>query len=273
MRKVIIALLLGTFCMAHAQVEFAPAPKLLDKYDVMDTCQLKITYKLKIIPDPQKPSYTYNDVQILEIGKNSAKSYSHLLYEKDSIWTSLNAKGIVNTPLLQHAVLPTEVFLSGKDKQTTVVYRTILGGPIYIYTEPTENLKWTIASEQKTILGYNCQKATATFRGRDYEAWFTMDIPSKYGPYKFTGLPGLILSLQDNNKEYSWNCIGIKKGNNKMTINKYKWEYDKTTPEKLEQIVSRMYKDPIQFIQSLGSKMINKTNTELSMPYNPLEKE
>lgn len=272
MRNIIIVLLLGVFCTAHAQIEFAPAPKLLNKYDVVDTCLFKITYKLKIVPNPQKPNYTYNDVQILEIGKNSAKSYSHLLYEKDSVWTSLHARGIENTPILQQAVLPTEVFLSGKDKQTTVVYRTIFGGPIYIYTEPTENIKWSITSDKKTILGYDCQKATATFRGRDYEAWFTMDIPSKYGPYKFIGLPGLILSLQDSLKEYCWDCIGIKKGNHKMTINKYKWEYNKITPDKLEQIVSRMYKDPFRFLQSLGAKVRNETNSELSMPYNPIEK-
>ena len=164
MRKIIFALLLGAFSTVQAQIEFAPAPKLLNKYDVMDTCQFKITYKLKIVPDTQKKSYTYNDVQILEIGKNSAKSYSYMLYEKDSICTKLNAKGVSNTPLLQKAVLPMEVFVSGKDNQTTVVYRTILGGPIYIYTEPTENIKWTIASSRKTILGYNCQKAIATFR-------------------------------------------------------------------------------------------------------------
>ncbi|RHL02428.1 MULTISPECIES: GLPGLI family protein [Bacteroides] len=272
MRKIIFALLLGAFSTVQAQIEFAPAPKLLNKYDIIDTCLFKITYKLKIVPDPQKKSYTYNDVQILEIGKNGAKSYSYMLYEKDSICTKLNAKGVSNTPLLQKAVLPMEVFVSGKDNQTTVVYRTILGGPIYIYTEPTENIKWTIVSGRKTILGYDCQKATATFKGRDYEAWFTMDIPSKYGPYKFVGLPGLILSIQDSNKEYNWECIGIKKGNNKTTINKYKWEYNNTTPEKLEQTVSRMYKDPIHFMQSLGAKVRNETNSGLSMSYNPLEK-
>lgn len=278
MKKNAVTVLLGVLYSVLVQAQnpaitqMSPFSSSLKKYEVLDTCRLKITYQLKIAPDPQKPDYIYKDIRILEIGKNMAKSYSYLLYQKDSLCTELEAKGAESLPALQQTVLPMEVFVSGKDHQTTVIYRAIANAPVYIYTEPTENIRWNIRDERKEILGYNCQKATATFRGRDYEAWFTTEIPSKYGPYKFVGLPGLILSIQDSLKEYCWECIGIKKGNKDMTIKRYKWEYTKITPEKLETIISKMYDNPILFLQSLGTKIHNLSGKPMTILYTPLEK-
>lgn len=55
---------------------------------------------------------------------------------------------------------------------------------------------WKLITENKKILGFDCQKATAKFRGRTYEAFFTKDIPYNDGPYKFDGLPGLVLQVK-----------------------------------------------------------------------------
>ena len=55
-------------------------------------------------------------------------------------------------------------------------------------------IDWTIdASAQKLFGTYPCLKATGHFRGRDYEVWFTPDLPISSGPHKLGGLPGLIL--------------------------------------------------------------------------------
>lgn len=62
----------------------------------------------------------------------------------------------------------------------------------------------------KSDVLYTCVKATAKFRGRTYEAWFASDIPIFNGPWKFGGLPGLILSLTDSKNEYHFECIGIE---------------------------------------------------------------
>ena len=59
------------------------------------------------------------------------------------------------------------------------------------YTESLPHFSWNITEEQKTIDNYVCQKATCTFGGRTYEAWFAPDIPISDGPWKFYGLPGL----------------------------------------------------------------------------------
>ena len=51
------------------------------------------------------------------------------------------------------------------------------------------------------IKTYTCKKATTHFRGRDYIAWFTTDIPIVAGPWKFNGLPGLVIDIEDTRRQ------------------------------------------------------------------------
>jgi len=62
--------------------------------------------------------------------------------------------------------------------------------------------KWSLKNEIKKIGKFNCQKATIKFRGREYTAWFTQEIPVPFGPWKFQGLSGLILEVYDNDRVF-----------------------------------------------------------------------
>ena len=64
-------------------------------------------------------------------------------------------------------------------------------------------------SEQKKIGLFNCQKATATYRGREYTAWFTAQIPVSHGPWKLRGLPGLILEVTEETGKYGFKAISL----------------------------------------------------------------
>lgn len=67
----------------------------------------------------------------------------------------------------------------------------------YLALDNPPVIKWNLKyKETKKIGKYVCKKATATFRGTDIEAWYTIDIPVPLGPYKFKGLPGLILEVK-----------------------------------------------------------------------------
>lgn len=80
----------------------------------------------------------------------------------------------------------------------------------------SENIKfnWKIENEKQKIGEYNAQKATTDFGGRKWTAWFTTDLPFQDGPYKFNGLPGLIVKIEDSEKNYSWVIQGNKKVDN-----------------------------------------------------------
>jgi len=84
---------------------------------------------------------------------------------------------------------------------------------------------WKLHQETKKIGNFICQKATIKFRGREYTAWFTSDIPVPYGPWKFQGLSGLILEVYDTDKvlHITTNSIEINNNNNCETRvnNKY----------------------------------------------------
>ncbi|WP_155952925.1 GLPGLI family protein [Prevotella sp. HUN102] len=71
----------------------------------------------------------------------------------------------------------------------------------YVITEDISTPEWIINEDSViNVLGMECKKATADFRGRHWEVWYTEQIPVSLGPWKLNGLPGLILKA---------NCPGL----------------------------------------------------------------
>lgn len=79
--------------------------------------------------------------------------------------------------------------------------RTIFKKGVYhrcTVLEPMDLFEWTLINERKGIMSYTAYKAETTFRGRSYTAWYTPEIRVNAGPWKFNGLPGLILEVTDS---------------------------------------------------------------------------
>lgn len=82
------------------------------------------------------------------------------------------------------------------------------------YTFRVEDIHWKIDNlTNKVIQGYKCTKAVAKVGKRIYIAWFTHEIPVNDGPYKFKGLPGLILKVNDKNKYFNFELFSVIKMN------------------------------------------------------------
>lgn len=95
---------------------------------------------------------------------------------------------------------------------------------LYLVTEALPKLDWDLNHPDTLKIGtYMCNKATTSFRGRNYIAWYTNDIPITFGPWKFHGLPGLILDMYDQTHKYEWIVTKITK----KTINEKILNQDK----------------------------------------------
>ena len=77
-------------------------------------------------------------------------------------------------------------------------------------TEDIPDFNWQVTEEKKVVAGYTCHQATGMHRGRKFTAWFTPQIPVNAGPWKFSGLPGLILEVNEDEGKYNWYCKNIK---------------------------------------------------------------
>lgn len=74
----------------------------------------------------------------------------------------------------------------------------------YFVISSEDKINWKIQKETKELQGIILQKATAQYGGRDWIAWFTMIFPIQEGPYKFRGLPVLIIELYDSEKRFHY---------------------------------------------------------------------
>lgn len=78
------------------------------------------------------------------------------------------------------------------------------------YEEEMPSFEWELTDSVAEVLGYECQSARCRFRGREWTVFYTEEIPLMDGPWKFHGLPGLIMKASDGKGHYTFECIGIK---------------------------------------------------------------
>ncbi|MCR4774425.1 MAG: GLPGLI family protein [Prevotella sp.] len=100
-----------------------------------------------------------------------------------------------NNPDKRRAASPgNNEYLYTNLKEGKISVYTSLMGTRYVTEEAIPIMEWSIMEDSaKNVCGYECHKATTNFRGRTWEVWYTDDVPVSAGPWKFGGLPGLIL--------------------------------------------------------------------------------
>ena len=188
---------------------------------VLDNAYLKCQYEY-IWKQDTLSGKTRDDLLILQVGENLSKCYSYYSNEVDSImalpngdelWTQmfeaeLKKKGVAarNFPRKRMRTYVYKNYPSGK---MTVTDGVSLQD--FIYEDELNAQQWEIKDSTKTILDYPCQMAACNFRGREWTAWFTTDIPVSDGPWKFGGLPGLIMEAYDKGNQYVFTIVGLQK--------------------------------------------------------------
>lgn len=279
MKQLIRILLILMPFVANAQV---PHSQSLENGKTADTAKYKVTYQLRYKNHPDDKDYM-EDTRILLIGKERYKDCSDILLHFDSIRTEENRRGSSTYSNPTGNPWPLEIIGSLQDKTVNIKYRLPIMAGTLRYEELLPALTWNFVPDSSTtILGYDCQEATTEYAGRNYKAWFTTELPLPYGPYKFGGLPGLILRIQDAESQYNWECSGFEKCTE--PIMSYEYDNEKgCSPEDAAKTIARYFKSPYAFLSSgmggvrimiRGSdgKFRNSSDIEeQSIPYKALE--
>lgn len=252
---------------------YGPHFMLLDKFQAIDSADLKFTYKFTHVRDSANADNTKKtDIQTLLIGKNSSKYFS-----QEFVDFCISAKISKYYTNRNAGTSSFEIFKNYPNNKMTVTEiggECFLGGT-FIYEETTPSFNWEIKNDTTTILSYLCQKATVTFRGRSYEAWFTQDIPINNGPWKFAGLPGLILQIEDRKQHVVFECMGIEKLKQLEPIKLYSFPYTQITRKNLDKLFRRFLENPVGYMRTINIEVafqLDPTSIPKE-PYNPIELE
>lgn len=246
----------------------------------IDTAEVTVYYAFNA--DDIKDENTYIDLGWLQVGKQYAKYASYFMAHSDSTYKAVLIKSgaAEGFPMQKNGgKFPSywseyqydEIFI--KDGQLTeyAIMPMNLDRECCQYTEPVPKQQWTLKDEQQTIHGYRCQKATCRWRGRDYEAWFTSEIPIQRGPWKFGGLPGLIVKISDAKKEYNFELVKLERTPRPIMS----WNFSRFKNVKRLDMLKLQKKINVNWLTVLyGGKVTSlEGNTFPDHPYNPMELE
>ncbi len=131
--------------------------------------------------------------------------------------------------------------------------------------ESKAKINWEIRAETDTIEGFKVQKAVTTFAGKIWYAWFTNEIQIQDGPYKFCGLPGLILSVEDDKGDHIFRLIGSKKQSKNLIFSPVKGKAIEVTPQKFNQLWNEFKKDPAKNIKLIHGSAAMSDNWFLTL--------
>ena len=197
---------------------------------IIDHAKIKCCYVYKEVKDTLKGK-TREDLVYLQIGAECSKCFSFYTFRYDSLtsssegWKELHAMvrsfnanwkdkeaGYPAPASDPFPRLTAYLYKNYPQGRMTVADRLVTD--YYQYEEDMNLQEWDLQEDStKTILGYECQKATCKFRGREWTAWFALDVPISDGPWKFSGLPGLIMEVYDRGNQQYFCINGMQKVN------------------------------------------------------------
>lgn len=217
----------------------------------------KFTYEYTFVSDSTSLDNKMSEQTVLQVTPEGSLFYSEVVYKSDStafaaLKKELEATGAINVKSgmrkghFRDRI--SKAYPSFKINQITRV-----GNNTYSVSDERD-LNWNIVNENKKIGEWNTQRAETYFSGRHWTAWFTAEIPIQDGPYKFHGLPGLTVEVEDENKSHRFKLIGISKLETPIRVEDI---YDQKAIEinysQYEKLFKDNRKDPLRHFRNLVS--------------------
>lgn len=210
-----------------------------------DTMALDIGYRLSQFSDLTAPTKDSLRKLIFEHGRVKSLTVIRNQEIAESVVSLNQSKGGNGNVILPNSYVSFTIY---KDRDKRHIYtldkELNLEETTIFFDEKIEPQLWTIENDTCRILNYLCNKATTKFRGREYEVYFTTEIPINEGPWKLYGLPGLILTARTTDGALSFQAIGIEKAKDKSI----------TIPDSKDYEVCKNLKQYHQFVQSKSMK-------------------
>ncbi|MEG1668039.1 GLPGLI family protein [Chryseobacterium sp.] len=242
---------------------------------IFEKSKLNIYYQFKFLKDAKISENPREGLCVLQIGENYSKFSDTKTLAKDSLsekFSHLESVGVkeMNQLFTYNPLWSMESLKSGADKKITYQKRY---NTKYEYEELQPELKWQLHNESKKILDYSCKKVTVKYRGREFIAWYTTEVPINNGPYVFEGLPGLILEIEDSQNKYHFIAVGIDKKPMDIYLRNDK-EIFRISRTKFREVEKTYHDNPGAFhgkaLNEDGSPMVVKSKPLL---YDPFELE
>lgn len=228
-------------------------------FSFIEITSYKAIYKISFISNLDTKAVKMERAFLI-IDNNQESSYStENTYKQDSI-KQLVREGVLAPQEVMNDKYPKTGFNHFVQKnygEQSMKIASLITVDNYIYNQKNE-LAWQLNSDTLKIKNYICNKATTTYEGRDYIAWYTTEIPISDGPYKFWGLPGLITKIYDTENQYTFTLESFEK----YTGKKYTVPYQtrktyEVTYDKFKVLSKELQEDFLKSMENRGIKVVS----------------
>ena len=214
----------------------------------------RFIYEYKFISDSTKIDDVKTEMMFLDTTKDGSKYYSYTVFNSDSLMKvdlekQLAATGSINVKSdMQKGSVRYSVTKTYPDYK--INHHRRLGMEAYNISDDRK-INWKILPEKEKIGEWNAQKAEADFAGRHWIAWFSTDIPIQDGPYKFNGLPGLIVKIEDKTGSHKMELKGIKNITGNVDINVFEVKEIAVNSKQFQKVLKEYENDPTKGIKQI----------------------
>ena len=255
-----------------------------EKRDTLAPCDIQVKYELKFMPDTLERDKFKTQTMVLRMNTKGISVYQEYgKFRSDSVTAARTRNGKIKlsdtNEAIKYQTKARDYITIAKSwpEKHKILVRELMGldGTFY-YTEDKTDFGWEVDFTQtKEIGGYTCHSAKGSYAGRDYQAWFTPEIPISDGPWLFCGLPGLILEVSSLDKEFLYTCMSIQAGTGPVSLRSLDTAF-KTTRERFLKAKERYKVDPAAGVAAMveAGKLQTTMNLKNRKPraYNPQEK-
>lgn len=277
MEKIYHFIILRSLALVMIAVNIQPAGAQMPerKFTKLDKVKYQIEYAQQAFPDSTDLSFVRGGIMLLLVGDSISlyQGRSHFIYDT----VSRNFKSLkeafeyINRPNSPHGSTLYTIYKNYPHGKTTTIEPIITD--YYKYSEPLNVFNWRIESDTTVINTYKVQKATCRFGGRNWIAWFCADIPISDGPYKFCGLPGLIVKLNDTRNFYTYKLERISVPEKDLFIDMEEKNYIESSKAQFFEATKLLLENCMTILKEAGaeSNTMQTAAQNISKNNNPIE--